>query len=387
MCNPGAASIPFFESHGIRVIQDPLERKFSLKTISNIRTALREGGYDILHLYTNTAISNGAIAAIGLPVKVVAYRGQTGNTGRWDPTSYLGILHPRIDMVVGVAQAVTDYVREQQFSGGRAETVYKGHDLNWYSNPRADLSGLNLPPDAVIVSLIADLRPRKGLQVLVEATHHLDPAAKIRILLVGAEPDNPAVIDHLSAAANPAAILALGYRSDAPEVSAASDIIVLPTTKREGLSRAVIEGMAYGRPAVVTDTGGNAELVKDGETGLVVPANDAKALGEALSREWDTARRDLHRNRDRIRRAHRSGNLRSGEWDWRRVIIGSRSGRSAVVIDRVFHRDRRVLHCGFVHRDERRKRGAIVVAQIHRDGESDAGWIDRSASDSLMNDR
>ena len=284
MCNPGAASIPFFESHGIRVIQDPLERKFSLKTISNIRTALREGGYDILHLYTNTAISNGAIAAIGLPVKVVAYRGQTGNTGRWDPTSYLGILHPRIDMVVGVAQAVTDYVREQQFSGGRAETVYKGHDLNWYQNPPADLSGLNLPPDAVIVSLVADLRPRKGLQVLVEATHHLDPAAKIRILLVGAEPDNPAVIDHLSAAADPAAILALGYRSDAPEVSAASDIIVLPTTKREGLSRAVIEGMAYGRPAVVTDTGGNAELVMDGETGLVVPANDAKALGKALSR-------------------------------------------------------------------------------------------------------
>jgi glycosyltransferase involved in cell wall biosynthesis len=69
---------------------------------------------------------------------------------------------------------------------------------------------------------------------------------------------------------------------DAPEISAASDIVVLPTTKREGLSRAILEGMAYGRPAIVTATGGNAELVVDGVTGLVVPPNDPESLGRAL---------------------------------------------------------------------------------------------------------
>lgn len=284
MCNPGSVVESYFREQNIRVVNDPLDKKFSARTIRAIRSELRHGGYDVLHLFNNTAISNGAFAAIGLPVKVVAYRGQTGNTSRWDPTSYLGILHPRIDMVIGVAQAVTDYVREQQFGTGHAETVYKGHDLDWYNLPAADLSELGLPNNAVKVSLVADMRPRKGLHVLMAATRYFDPAADIRILLVGAQPDDEQVRAQIDAAIDPTRVYPLGYRKDAPEVAQASDIVVLPTTKREGLSRAVIEGMAYGRPAVVTATGGNAELVADGICGLVVPPEDPQALGMALSK-------------------------------------------------------------------------------------------------------
>lgn len=284
VCNPDAVSIPYFQQHGLRVITDPLARKLSLRSIRTLRTELRRGDYDILHLFTNRAISNGAMAAVGLPVKVVAYRGQTGNTGRWDPGSYLGVLHPRIDMVIGVADAVSEYLRTQQWSRSKVATVYKGHDVAWYNAPSADLTALQLPEDAVVVSLIADLRPRKGLHVLMAATHHFAPNANIHILLVGAEANDPRVQTEIARAAVPGHVHALGYRSDAPQLAAASGIIVLPTTKREGLSRAVIEGMACGRPAVVTDTGGNAELVADGVTGLVVPPEDPVALGEALSR-------------------------------------------------------------------------------------------------------
>ena len=80
----------------------------------------------------------------------------------------------------------------------------------------------------------------------------------------------------------PEKIHALGYREDAPEVAAASDLTILPTTKREGLCRAVLEANSYGIPSIVSDTGGNAELVADGETGIVVPPGDAKALAEAI---------------------------------------------------------------------------------------------------------
>ena len=284
MCNPGSVVEEYFTSQGMRVIHDPLDKKFSLSTIRALRAELRHGNYDILHLFNNTAISNGAFAALGIPVKVVAYRGQTGNTGRWDPTSYLGILHPRVDLVIGVAHAVTDYVREQQSGPGHAVTVYKGHDIGWYNSPPADLAELQLPATAVVVSLVADIRPRKGLHVLMAATHHFLPDTDIRILLVGARGDDEKVQQQIASAAHPDRVYPLGYREDAPEVAAASDIVVLPTTKREGLSRAVIEGMAYGTPAVVTDTGGNAELVEDGVTGYVVPPEDPPALGAALSR-------------------------------------------------------------------------------------------------------
>ena len=302
LCNPGAVTIPYFKQQGIRVLIAPLEKKLSVKTIVKIRTELQQGSYDILHLFNNTAISNGAFAALFTPVKVVAYRGQTGNTSRWNPFSYLSILHPRIDMVIGVANAVTNYVRSQQWGRDKAATVYKGHDLAWYQGSPANLSSLRLPNDAVIVSLVADIRPRKGLHVLIAATHHFAPSSNLHILLVGAEPDDTRVRAEIAKAADPSRIHALGYRKDAPEVSAASDLIVLPTTKREGLSRAILEAMSYARPAVVTDTGGNAELVADEESGLVVPPNDPLALAQALNQlAQDASQREIFGNAARQR--------------------------------------------------------------------------------------
>jgi glycosyltransferase involved in cell wall biosynthesis len=281
--NDDSVCVPYFREHGMRVLFDPLDKKLSRSTIGCIRRELQAGDYDILHLINNTAISNGSFAALGLPVKVIAYRGQTGNTSRWSPTSYLSVLHPRIDMVICVAKAVEIYVRSQQWGHDKATTIYKGHSLDWYTAPPTDLEFLHLPDDVITLSLVADIRPRKGLHVLMAATHDFT-VPNIHILLVGGEPDNPAVREHKDSAAQPEQVHALGYRTDAPEISAASDMVVLPTTKREGLSRAILEAMAYGRPAVVSDTGGNAELVADGESGFVVPPSDPQALAAAISR-------------------------------------------------------------------------------------------------------
>jgi glycosyltransferase involved in cell wall biosynthesis len=59
---------------------------------------------------------------------------------------------------------------------------------------------------------------------------------------------------------------------------------VLPALRREGLSKSVIEAMANAVTPIVTDTGGNAELVIDGVSGLVVPPGDAAALARAIER-------------------------------------------------------------------------------------------------------
>jgi glycosyltransferase involved in cell wall biosynthesis len=73
----------------------------------------------------------------------------------------------------------------------------------------------------------------------------------------------------------------LGERSDAIAICSAADIGVL-SSHQEGFSNSVLEGMAAGVAMVVTDVGGNAEAVMDGVSGLVVPARDPAALGQAL---------------------------------------------------------------------------------------------------------
>jgi glycosyltransferase involved in cell wall biosynthesis len=75
----------------------------------------------------------------------------------------------------------------------------------------------------------------------------------------------------------------LGCRDDVPRILSSCDIGVLPS-KAEGLPNAVLEYLAAGLPTVASRVGGNAEIVQDGETGLLVPPQDASALAEAVLR-------------------------------------------------------------------------------------------------------
>jgi glycosyltransferase involved in cell wall biosynthesis len=75
--------------------------------------------------------------------------------------------------------------------------------------------------------------------------------------------------------------LFLGLRSDIPDILASCDIALLPS-RAEGLSNAVLEYMAAGLPVVASRVGGNAELIQDGVTGILVPSEDSAALSAAL---------------------------------------------------------------------------------------------------------
>lgn len=266
---------------GIRLVDFEPGGKIDLHAIRFIRTELRRG-HDIVHLFNNRAISNGLIAAIGLPVRAVTYRGQTGNVRRYDPTAYLTHLSPRVDCITCVAEAVRTDLIANGVPASKAVTIYKGHDLAWYRADPADLAPVGVPPGACVVAMVANARPRKGIDVLLEAARALPPDAPCHILLIGAGMER-----YASAAAGlPPHVRAhvLGWRQDAAELTAACQIAVLPALRREGLPKSIIEAMAYGVTPVVTDTGGNAELVRHGESGLVVPPGDPEALAGAIAR-------------------------------------------------------------------------------------------------------
>jgi glycosyltransferase involved in cell wall biosynthesis len=73
-----------------------------------------------------------------------------------------------------------------------------------------------------------------------------------------------------------------GYRDDVAALLAGCDVFCLPSLA-EGLPLVVLEAMLQARPVVATPVGGTAELVVDGETGVLVPPGDAGALAHALS--------------------------------------------------------------------------------------------------------
>jgi len=98
--------------------------------------------------------------------------------------------------------------------------------------------------------------------------------------------------------------LFLGRRDDVPEVLAVCDIAVLPS-RTEGLPNALLEYLAVGLASVGSNVGGNAEIVKDGVSGLLVPPENAELLADAvlrLLRDPDLARRLGHSGREYVQR-------------------------------------------------------------------------------------
>lgn len=274
------------QAAGIEIIDYSPKSKLSLDAVRKIRRTLEAGDYDVVYAFNNKAIANAAIAAIGIDVGFTTYRGQTGNINRWDPTCYLTHLNPRVDLIICVADAVRDSVRAEHPHPERVVTVYKGHDLSWYMASPGDLSAAGVPSDAFVVGCVANNRPRKGVAVLVDSAQFLPEDAPIHFTLIGSNMDDSKLTRQIAESPWRNKIHVLGFREDVPALLAACDTTVLPSIKREGLPKTVIESMVYSVPPIVTDTGGSPELVLDGESGFVVPTGDARAIAEAIIRLW-----------------------------------------------------------------------------------------------------
>ena len=302
---------------GVKTVDIRLPTNFNKEGIAALRAELLRGRYHIMHTFNNKAVSNGLRACKGLPVKIVCYRGIVGAVGFLDPMSWMRYLNPRIDRIVCVADAIRRHFLEMKpaflrMPAERPVTIHKGHKLDWYKATPADLTGYGIPANACVVGCTANYRPRKGIDYLIEAIEQLPD--DVHLLLIG-HMDAAKLTQRIERSPAKGRIHRVGFVNNAPELSAACDIFCMPSTKREGLARAIIEAMAYRVAPVVTNAGGSPELVVDGECGFVVPPMDAGALAEAIGKLYrdpelrmrfgDSARERIgtaFRNEDTVRK-------------------------------------------------------------------------------------
>ena len=143
---------------------------------------------------------------------------------------------------------------------------------------------LAIPQDARLVGSLTRFAPEKGTRYLIQAWPELLRREPRAILLLFGDGDEGPDLQRLAADLGVAGqVHFLGFQPDAPRYLGALDCFVLASIS-EGLSFAVVEALASGLPIVVTAIGGMAELLSDGEDGLLVPAGDPGALADGLSR-------------------------------------------------------------------------------------------------------
>jgi glycosyltransferase involved in cell wall biosynthesis len=221
-----------------------------------------------------------AAALTGLPLMIHAHNHHP-RRGR-----YVFLMH-EADLVAGVAEALVRPLAADGMPAERLLAIRNGIDparLAWGGPRWRDRVGI--PEGAPVVGVLGSLIERKGHDVLLRAFAQVPPEA--HLLIGGSGPDEAmfrALAEELGIAVR---VHFAGQVNDPGAFYAGLDLLAL-ASREEGMPLVLAEAGYSGLACVATDVGGVAELVLDGETGLVVPPEDPGALAAALRRLLDDA--------------------------------------------------------------------------------------------------
>lgn len=251
---------------------------------------LRRGSFRIVHahdLYSNLLGIPAAVIA-RVPVIISSQR-DLAHLGLYQTRRrvWLRRLQKLSTAVLTNASAVRDAVlAEKQFAPENVRVIHNGVDLQKFAHGTRDRAWLTQGSSqekwiALVGNMHSDVKGHPWLIAAAKTITFEFP--EVRFVLMGdgdLRKDYERQVAELGLGRH---FLFLGRRDDVPRVLACCDIAVLPS-KAEGLPNAVLEYLAAGLPTVATRVGGNAEIIDDGKTGILVPPESSPALAEAILR-------------------------------------------------------------------------------------------------------
>ena len=142
---------------------------------------------------------------------------------------------------------------------------------------------LGISDDNKLVISVGRLTPIKGYNVLLEAWKNLPDRGKRKLLIVGEGPEKTNLLKQCNDENISDSVIFSGFRDDVSDLLSISDLFVL-LSHSEGLSCSITEAIAHGLPCVVTDVGGNSEIVQNHVNGILVKPGDIDSASEAIDK-------------------------------------------------------------------------------------------------------
>ena len=311
VCPKGDKFDSFFE-HGIEPIEYKIERGSlnpfkELKAIYNIYGAIKTLNLDVLHTFTAKPNIYGTLA--GKMAKVPSIVNLVEGLGSFyveDTTKSIiirNVIEKLYKIVFSMSHQVVfvnsddpEYLEKRGVITKNKITIIKSvgidteaFNLNKISKIEVDKLRNDLGlKDKIVVLMVARAIWHKGVREYYESAKILSENKNLKFILVGdIDEGNPssANVEFLNAGA----VMWLGRRDDILELTAISDIYVLPSY-REGVPRTLLEAASMAKPIITTNTVGCREVVEDGKNGFLIPVKDAQQLAnkiEYLSKHSD----------------------------------------------------------------------------------------------------
>lgn len=271
-------------------LEGTLLRANTLRQVVRLARLLTRGRVEVLHAHDFYATTLAVPAARLAGCKVVVGRLDLAHWYGPARRAVLTLLTRLADHVVANALAIKRMLlREEGVSERRVTVIRNGIDLADFDRRALMLDGpvVGLDGGGPVVVLVANMaHPVKRQEDLLEAVRLLKPSVPgLSALFVGDGPRRRGLEDRARMLGLQGTAHFVGLRRDVPAILARATVGVL-CSSAEGLSNAIVEGMAARLPMVVTRVGGNVELVEAGVSGLWVdpgePASLAKAIGDLL---------------------------------------------------------------------------------------------------------
>jgi glycosyltransferase involved in cell wall biosynthesis len=246
--------------------------------------------YDIVHVHlANLQLDAAAIASAITRAPLYAKVAAGGRVGEVQRFSRVAVVTRRVglrwaDRVQAISQEIADELAAASVRAERIVRIPNGIDLQAFgtvdeAERRQLRRELKLDTERLIVLFLGRLATYKGLDDLMNAWSEHGLAHEALLLVVG-----PQAVDH------PAGLLTSqpgveirGASAQPQDYLHACDVFVLPS-HAEGMSNALLEAMACGRPAIATNVGASAEMLDHGRAGLVVPPQSPAELASSLKR-------------------------------------------------------------------------------------------------------
>lgn len=269
---PDSPLAGLLKTQGIASAAVAMRADFDLIAMRRVQRIASRWRPDLVHAHDARAhaIALGALLGSHVPL-LVTRRVPFVPKGRFKYGS-------RVAHFIAISQAVGAALQRGGVSGDRCTVVYSGVPAPSVSTPRDWRREAGWPADTLLCGVVGAMTAEKGISRLHEIARHVAPAVRdrLRLVLLGGTAVGADGFGGIAA-------YRAGFVDAIHGAMVGLDMLWHPSDA-EGLGTAVIDAMALGVPPVAFATGGLAELVESGRSGLLAPPGDARAFAHEVER-------------------------------------------------------------------------------------------------------
>ncbi len=280
-----------FGASGVETRNFRMRNLFDIGAILALSKFIRDNRFHIVHTHLPRADFYGRLVARLCHVPFIFSTVHSAEKHREKKHKFLHSFLDKISMgfaneIIAVAESVKRHIIDKQgIDSDKIVVIRNGIDIGRYAgsgNPEVTRREFGFHNNSVIVGVVGRLNKQKGLAFFLRAACEvLKVEKRVQFLIVGEGPQRYELERLSKRLGIDQWVVFSGFRADVPSVLSVMDIFVMPSLV-EGFPLSLLEAMAVGKPVIASNIGGIPEIVKDRESGILVPPRDPEALAEAI---------------------------------------------------------------------------------------------------------